>query len=206
MDEPPERRDDARYFDEERPSRADTVRYEAQLARFRKRKTLAQAVGIACNVLAFLMIALGAALTLGSLNTVSGEYLADRYVPGADTSITLPESGTYAITADGDLPECTVVDLDGNQLPVTRTTTPGAEARPIGTFEADKGGYRVTCEGGNEGVVVFATNQLDIVTHGWLGLMLTALPFIAVGVALYVVGRIAPGRIAPETLRPVVPS
>lgn len=183
-------------------------RYQAELAHFRQRKNIGLAVSIVCYVLAFVMVGLGAALALGSRNVVHGEYLVQRYAPGADGSITLPADGTYAITSsDRELPACEVIDADGKQIPTTRTTTQGESGEmAVATFDATKGSQRVTCEGGNSGIVVFPAEQLGIVARGWFDLLLTALPFLFGGVALYLIGRLLPRRIAPESLRPMIPS
>lgn len=182
-------------------------RYRTELAAFRKRKRIALVVAIVANVLAMVLLALGVALALGSLNRISGEYLAQRYAPGRDHSVSLPHDGRYAITSSGRaLPECTVTDPDGGDVAVTRTTMPGDDTVPIAVFEAGKGAYLIACEGGNDSIVAFAMDEIDVVANGWRGLLLNALPFILAGLAAFLAGRFLPRRIAPESMRPLVPS
>lgn len=191
---------------ESAPTAADRARYHEDLAVFRRRKRLALAVGVVSTVLAILLIAFGVALALGAQNTISGKFLVQQHVPGPDGSISLPENGTYAIhSAERDLPECTVTDLDGARLTTTRSTAPEAPDVPLAMFEAAKGGYTVHCEGGNDGVSVYSTDNLDTVFNGWRSLLLQAVPFVVAGLALLAVARFVPARIAPERLRPVIP-
>lgn len=189
------------------PSAEERRRYQADLAAFRNRKRTALVVAVVANVLAVVLLALGGALALGSLNRISGEYLAQRHAPGQDRSVTLPRDGGYAITSsERPLPECTVEDLDGTMLSVTRTTMPGDDSTEIAVFDAKKGSYRITCEGGNAGIVAFAMDEIDVVTSGWRGLLLNALPFLLAGIGAFLAGRYLPRRIAPESMRPLIPS
>lgn len=191
------------------PSVMERQRYQADIIRFRKRKRLALIISIVSLVASVTLIALGGALALGSFNRISGEYLAQRHAPGQDHSVSLPRGGAYAITSTDpgrDLPDCTVTDLAGTQLPVTRTVMPGDTSTQILVFEATKGGHLISCDGGNAGIVAYAMDELDIVANGWRGLLLGALPFIGLGLACYFGGRVAAKRVAPEAMRPIIPS
>ncbi|NHB83929.1 hypothetical protein G7085_02595 [Tessaracoccus sp. HDW20] len=83
---------------EPHPSEGYVRRYREELAVFRRRKRWALMVAIACHVVAVGLIALGAALVLGSQNTIAGHWLAQRHPPGASGSISLSADGRYAIT------------------------------------------------------------------------------------------------------------
>ncbi len=187
------------------PSREALGRYHRDLARFRKRKRIALIVSVACNVVAVALIALGVALVLGSLGSISGEYLADRHAPGESGSISLPRDGRYAITrGDEPVPPCTVTTLDGDPVTVTTDVVPRTD-ETVQAFDATKGRYLVACDGGQEGIVVFDMAQMDLVANGWLFLTLRALPFIALGLVAFLLGRFLPRRMVPESLRPMIP-
>ncbi|WP_145952766.1 hypothetical protein [Tessaracoccus aquimaris] len=194
------------------PTAADMHAYREQLAAFRKRKNWALVVGIVATVLAVASIALGGALALGQfntqfLNTRTGEWVAQRHVPGASGTVSLPDPGRYAITKpDGVAPACTVADMDGTAVPVAMEQLPEANGKTLQVFDAEKATYTVTCEGGQSGVVVFAVDDLPMVVNGWVSELAKVAPFLILGVALLVVGRIVPRRIAPESMRPVIPS
>ncbi|NHB83930.1 hypothetical protein G7085_02600 [Tessaracoccus sp. HDW20] len=95
--------------------------------------------------------------------------------------------------------------LDGVQLDLVQETVPRSNLQ-VPAFDAVKGRYTVQCEGGNDGVVVFAMADMDVVANGWFSMFLRALPFIALGLLAYLAGRSLPKRIAPESLRPMIPS
>lgn len=177
------------------------------MAHFRKRKTWALVTSIVSNVIAIILIALGGALALGSMTGFPGEYLANRYAPGKTGTITLPSDGEYAITrAKEAAPTCSVATADGTPVEVTTRAFPEANGQSLQVFSASSGGHVVTCDGGQQGVVVFAVKDLGLVTNGWLSLLLTSLPFVAAGVGVFLLGKALPKRIAPESMRPLIPS
>lgn len=194
-------------FDDPAARQAEITAYRAQVADFQRRGRYAFLVRVAATVLAVLLVAMGATLIVGSLAALPGSFLAQRYVPGADGSISILREGNYVLTQeDKTLPVCTITDLDGVRVPQTAITVDGNPPMEAGLFHAAKGGYRVFCEGGNDGVVAFAHESLDVVQNQLLATTLQALPFVIVGVALYLGGRYAAGRIRPEASRPVIPS
>ena len=97
-------------------------------------------------------------------------------------------------------------NLDGVEVPQTAITLDGNPPMEASLFHAAKGGYRVFCEGGNDGVIAFAHESLDIVQNRLLVMVLQALPFLITGVALFYGGKYAAARIRPESRRPVIPS
>lgn len=191
------------------PSRSprDTVsQYHEDLARFRRRRSIALATGIACTVVSVLLVAMGASLLLGSMTSFPGAYIAQRHSPGEGGSITLQEPGRYVITKDkGEVPSCSVSAADGQAVSVGVESVPHSD-KVVPAFDANPGSYTVTCDGGQSRVVVFAQSDLDLVFNGWSSLMLRSLPFILLGIAFFVAGRYAARAIAPERLRPVIPS
>ena len=188
------------------PSDGFVQRYREDIARFRRRKGWALAVSIVCHVAAVVLIAMGAALVLGSQNTIAGHWLAERHPPGDDGSISLTEPGLYAITRTNEpAPTCAVSTTDGLPVTLTQDNVPRSNVQ-VPVFEATQGGYTVLCEGGNDGVVVFAMDQMDVVANGWLAMFLRALPFIGLGLVAFFAGRILPRRIAPESMRPMIPN
>ena len=194
-------------FDDPAAKQAESAAYREQIADFRRRGRYAFLVRVSTTVLAVLLLAMGGALTLGSLTTLPGSFLAQRYVPGADGSISILHDGNYALThEDKTLPVCTIPDLDGVEVPQTAITLDGNPPMEASLFHAAKGGYRVFCEGGNDGVIAFAHESLDIVQNRLLVMVLQALPFLITGVALFYGGKYAAARIRPESRRPVIPS
>ena len=71
-------------FDDPAAKQAESAAYREQIADFRRRGRYAFLVRVSTTVLAVLLLAMGGALTLGSLTTLPGSFLAQRYVPGAD--------------------------------------------------------------------------------------------------------------------------
>ncbi|MBK7820831.1 MAG: hypothetical protein IPJ61_07055 [Tessaracoccus sp.] len=194
-------------FDDPAARHAETTAYQAQLADFRRRGRYAFLVRVSTTVLAILLLAIGVALTLGSMTSMPGSFLAQRYVPGADGSITILRDGNYALTNEAKtLPVCSITDLDGVDIPQRPISLPGNPPMEASLFHVSEGGYRVFCEGGNDGVTAFAHESLDIVQNRLLGLALQALPFLVVGLVSYFAGTYAAARIHPESSRPVVPS
>lgn len=184
----------------------DVARYHQEIARFARRRSIALFTGVACTVVSVLLVAMGAALLLGSMTSFPGAYVAQRHAPGTSGSISISEPGRYVITKDsGDVPSCSVTTADGQAVAMTKEQVPRSEL-VLPAFDAVQGGYTVTCEGGQARVVVFAQSDLDLVFNGWASLMVRALPFIVLGVAVFLVGRFATGRIAPESMRPMIPS
>lgn len=196
------------HFEDAQSASSVQARYRAELAHFQARKRIAFIVRIVTTVLAVALLALGVALVASSFTTMANEYLAVRHVPGSDGSITIKTSGPYALTHTdgGQLPACGIVDADGEPVPVEAWIVDGNPPLETWRFEAAPGQYTVTCEGGNEGLVAYAADSVEMLQRGYLGIALQAIPFILVGLALYWGGKVAAARIAPESLRPLIPS
>ncbi|MFT3889518.1 MAG: hypothetical protein QM713_15345 [Arachnia sp.] len=193
-------------FDAPGSQQAEAEAYRVQFLEFQRRGRYAFLVRVATTVLAVLMLALGVALTLGSLTMVPGSFLAQRYVPGADGSISILRDGNYALTSEhGGIPRCVITDLDGVEVPQRDLPVSGGEPHAT-LFHATEGGYHVTCEGGNDGVVAFAHESLDLVRHQYFSMVVQALPFLLTGIALFYGGKYAAARIRPESKRPIIPS
>lgn len=188
------------------PTREEIGTYQHALARFRRRRSIALVTSVVCTVASVLLVAMGAALLLGSMTTFPGAYVAQRHAPGESGSISISDPGRYVITKDeADVPTCTVSTVDGKAVAVTTEKVPRSD-RVVPAFDAAEGRYTVSCEGGQSRVVIFAESDLDLVVNGWASLIVRALPFIALGIAVFVVGRYATKRIAPESMRPMIPS
>ncbi len=186
---------------------AEAAAYRAQIADFRRRGRYAFLVRVTTTVLAIVLLAVGVVLVLGSLTTLPGSFLAQRYIPGADGSISPLRDGNYALTHESGVPpRCTITDLDGVEVPQAAISLPGDPPLEASLFHAAKGGYHVSCEGGNDGVVAFAHESLDVVQNRLRGMVFQALPFLITGVALFYGGKYAAARIRPESSRPVIPS
>lgn len=184
-------------------------RYREQLAVFNKRRRIAFVVRVATTALAVALLAMGVALVASSFTTISNEYLAKRHVPGVDGSISIATAGSYALaqTEGGALPACGIVNTQGDAVvPLTHWEAPGNPPLDTWRFDAAEGRYLVTCEGGNDGVVVYAADSIDMLQRGYFGFILQAIPFLVLGVALYWGGKVAARRILPESLRPIIPS
>ncbi|HMR49544.1 MAG TPA: hypothetical protein PKE40_09770 [Arachnia sp.] len=181
--------------------------YRAQLRAFARRGRIALVVRIVTSIVAVVLVAIGSVFVLSSITNVPGSHLAQRYIPGLDGSISIQIDGTYAVTnPDGPLPSCVVTDRDGTEVPQTPAIVDGTPPLEVGLFEATAGNYLVTCEGGNQNVVVYAYASIDIVQHRYLRLILQALPFLVAGVAAFWGGKYAAKRIRPESMRPVIPT
>lgn len=197
------------HFDDAVEREAVQRRYREDFARFAKRRRIAFLVRVATTVLAVGLIAMGVALVASSFTTIANEYLATRHVPGADGSISIATDGSYALaqTEGGELPSCSVVDADtGLPLDLEPWTLEGDPPLRTWRFDATTGRYQVTCEGGNDGMVAYAADSVPMLQHGYLGIVLQALPFLLIGVGLFWGGKFAARRICPESMRPMIPS
>ncbi|MDF1487881.1 hypothetical protein [Tessaracoccus caeni] len=187
--------------------RAAAAEYRIQIRRFARRGKIALVVRIVTSIVAVVMVGIGAVFVLSSITNVPGSHLAQRYIPGLDGSISIQTEGTYAVTnTEGPLPECTVADRDGTQLPLTEVTVEGNPPLPASLFDAPAGNYLVTCDGGAQQVTVYSYESIDIVQYRYLRLILQALPFLAAAAIAFWGGKYAANRIRPESMRPVIPN
>lgn len=199
---------DWHFVDGDQRSAANRT-YREQLERFQKRRRQAFVVRVATTVVAIGLIALGAALVASSFTSMSNEYLAQRHVPGADGSISIQAAGSYALvqTTGEPLPSCGVVNAaDQSAVPLEAWKAPGSPPLDTWRFDAAVGRYEVTCLGGNDGMVAYAAGSVDMLQRGYFGIVLQALPFLLVGLILFFGGKVVARRLAPESLRPLIPS
>lgn len=176
------------------------------MRRWRKRRRIAFWVRVVTVFFALSLAAPATALMLGQLTSMREDYIPQRHVPGADGSITINTVDSYLlIRHEAELPEsCIVADSDSYELllgPWQFGSHPAGQS-----FYAEPGRYTVTCEGGQDGVVVLNREVYERSLSGPWRLGNPAWPMFAGALVLFYGGRLAAARIAPESMRPLYPA